>query len=205
MTLLYLIRHARTTWNAEGRMQGQADPPLDELGLQQAHALAARLRSETLHAVYSSPLLRARQTAEILAASHNLMVDFDDRLKERHLGEWTGLTGDEVRARFPDFAARDWRTEGPPGGENQVALGARAIAALTEIVAAHPNETAAVISHGGILSAYAAHMLGIPAGHAISFPFQNTAIARLRVQNGRIDVLSIGDDRHLDLIQDPYL
>ena len=77
-------------------MQGQADPPLDELGREQARALADHLRHETFHAIYSSPLARARETAEIIAAPHGLPVRYDDRLKERHLGEWTGLTGDEI-------------------------------------------------------------------------------------------------------------
>src|SRR6188768_2423955 len=96
MTHLYLIRHGRTTWNDEGRMQGWADPPLDGVGRQQAQALAARL-------------VGAR---------------FDARLRERNIGDWTGLTFEEARARDPQRFEADWRRMGPPGGENQADLAA---------------------------------------------------------------------------------
>ncbi len=179
MTVLCLIRHARSTWNAEGRLQGQANPPLDELGREQARALAAHLRHETFHAIYSSPLARARETAEVIAAPHGLPVRFDDRLMERHLGEWTGLTGDEVNDRYPERADGNWRVVGPPGGENQAALIARAAAAFSEIVAVHPEETVAVVSHGGTLNAYLALLLGLPRPRAVTFSFPNATLARL--------------------------
>ena len=196
MTLLYLIRHARSTWNAEGRMQGQADPPLDALGREQARALADHLRHETFHAIYSSPLARARETAEIIAAPHGLPVRYDDRLKERHLGEWTGLTGDEVNDRYPERADGNWRVVGPPGGENQDALTARAAAVFADLLAAHPEETIAVVSHGGLLTAYPGHLLGVPLERHVIFSFPNAAVARVKVQNGRVYVLSLGEDRH---------
>jgi len=113
MTFLFLIRHARSTWNAEGRMQGQADPPLDDVGREQARALAERLRGEPFRAIYSSPQARARQTAEIAFARHNppVPITFDDRLKERDLGEWTGLTIAEVEARYGALGACVLRTD----------------------------------------------------------------------------------------------
>ncbi len=117
MTLLYLIRHARTAWNDNGRMQGWADQPLDDHGRAQAHALARRLSAETFAALYASPLLRARETAELLAAPHHLPVTFDDRLRERNIGAWTGLTFAEARRLAPAAAHGDWRLAGAPGGE----------------------------------------------------------------------------------------
>ena len=193
MTLLYLIRHARSTWNAEGRMQGHADPPLDDVGREQARALADRLRHETFHAMYSSPLARARETAEIIAAPHGLPIHFDDRLKERHLGAWTGLTGDEVNERFPERANGNWRILGPPGGENQNALTARAAAVFTDLLAAHPGDTVAVVSHGGLLTAYLSHLLGVPLERHVIFSFPNAAFARLKVLSDRTIVLSVGE------------
>jgi broad specificity phosphatase PhoE len=196
MTLLYLIRHARSTWNTAGRMQGHADPPLDELGQQQARALAEFLQAETFHAVYASPLLRARATAEALARPRQLPVRLDDRLMERNLGEWTGLTGEEARERYPGHFGHAWRTHGPPGGENQAALTTRAAAALADILAAHPQEKVAVVSHGGTLSAYLAHVLGIPLEHPhVSFEFDNTAFARLLVTGERVRLLGLGENR----------
>jgi broad specificity phosphatase PhoE len=192
MTHLFLIRHARSTWNAEGRMQGQADPPLDEAGREQARALVAQLQPETFHAIYSSPLARARETAEIIAAPRGLAIRFDDRLKERHLGEWTGLTGDEVNERFPDRVNGNWRVGGPPGGENNAALIARASAAFADIFAAHPEEAVAVVSHGSLLTTYVGHLLGVPHERHVIFSFPNASVARFKVLPDRVIVLALG-------------
>jgi broad specificity phosphatase PhoE len=202
MTLFYLIRHGRTAWNDQGRMQGWADPGLDALGRQQARALARRLYSESFAAFYSSPLARARETAEAVAAGHNMPVIYDDRLRERNLGEWTGLTFAEAQARNPEQAMDDWRIPGPPGGESQAELMARMAAALDDIAARHAQGTVGVFSHGGALSAYMEHLLGIPVGRPVSFSFHNTAIARVSLRQGHgqgyhVRVLSLGDDHHL--------
>jgi broad specificity phosphatase PhoE len=203
MTLLYLIRHGRTTWNDEGRMQGWADPGLDALGRQQAQALARRLYSESFAAIHSSPLARARETAEAVAAGHRLRVIYDERLRERNLGDWTGLTFEEARQRDPDVALSDWRIPGPPGGESQAQLMARVAAAIDEIAGQHPENTVGIVSHGGALTAYLEHLLGIPVGQPVSFSFHNTAIARISLRLGHghgyhVRVLSIGDDHHLN-------
>ncbi|MBI3242184.1 MAG: histidine phosphatase family protein [Chloroflexi bacterium] len=200
MTLLYLIRHARSTWNAAGRMQGQADPPLDEAGRAQAQALAERLKDETFHAVYSSPLARARETAEILIASRAVQppLVFDDRLMERHLGEWTGLTGDEARDRFPENGGRDWRVDGPPGGESQAELTGRAAEVVGSILAVHPDQAVAIVSHGGTLNAYLAYLLGIPPEKPVGFRFSNCSLARLSVRGENVYLLSLGEESHLE-------
>lgn len=197
MTLLYLIRHARSTWNAQGRWQGQADPPLDDIGLKQAKALAQHLRSERLLAVYSSPLHRARQTAEAVAAEHGLQVNLDDRLKERNVGQWSGLTEAQVREQFPEQFAPGWWLTGPPGGESQVELNARTMAVFAEVVAAHPEGSVAVVSHGGSLNAYVLTALGVPLGHHVSFRFANASYARLYVHDGRIHLASLCEVAHL--------
>jgi broad specificity phosphatase PhoE len=202
MTHIYLIRHGRTAWNHSDRLQGWADEPLDAVGLAQAASLAGWLADTTFDAIYSSPLRRARQTAEIMARPHGLPVRFDDRLRERNVGEWTGLTLDEARARAPERFLDDWREIGAPGGEGQAALAGRVAAALDDIVVAHPEGTVAVVSHGGSLSAALAHVLGIPTSHGVSFSFHNTAIARLIVRPNSgglrmVRLISLGDDRHL--------
>src|SRR6266851_187680 len=179
MTHFYLIRHGRTAWNNEDRLQGWADQPLDDTGLTQARALAAWLQAVAFDAFYSSPLRRARQTAEVVAEPHGLPVTLDDRLRERNVGDWTGLTLDQARAQAPDRFDADWRQSGAPGGEAQAALTARVAAVVDDIVAAWPAATVAVVSHGGALSSVLAHLLGIPAHIAVSFSFHNTAVARL--------------------------
>lgn len=198
MTVLYLIRHARSTWNAQGRWQGQADPPLDEFGQQQAAALAAHLRAETFAAVYSSPLARARQTAEHLARAQGLDLRLDDRLKERHVGEWSGLTEAQVRERYPEHYRPGWWIAGPPGGEAQAALAERSQAAFQAILAAHPDETVAVVSHGGTLNAFLAVQLGIPPGRTVTFRFANASFARLSVKGDRVYMVSLGETAPVD-------
>src|SRR3990172_1726506 len=96
MTLLYLIRHGRSTWNAEGRVQGQADAPLDDTGREQAQKLAQKLRDIGFEAFYSSPLSRASETAKIVAEPHDLPITLDERLMERSFGDWTGKLAAEV-------------------------------------------------------------------------------------------------------------
>ncbi|MBL8097134.1 MAG: histidine phosphatase family protein [Anaerolineales bacterium] len=204
MTILYLIRHARSAWNAEGRWQGQADPILDDVGHAQAAALAHFLRREPLIAVYSSPQQRARQTAEVVAAEHGLAVRFDDRLKERDVGAWSGLTEAEVRARFPNDFTPTWWVQGPPGGESQNTVIARAAAVFAEIVTAQPDGAhVAVVSHGGILNAYLRHVLGVPLAHPVAFRFDNTSIARLRIWPDRAQLLSLGETTHLASLPKP--
>jgi broad specificity phosphatase PhoE len=204
MTFLYLIRHARTAWNNSLRMQGWHDEPLDDAGRAQAHALARRLSGERLSALYSSPLARARETAEIVAQAHGLAVRCDDRLRERNLGEWTGLTMEEAQARHPELDLRDdWRSHGPPGGENQATLAARVAEVMESVLQEHPLGAVAVVSHGGALSAYLAHLLGIPPERPVSFAFPNTGLARVSVRPARngdgrdVRVLGLADDRHL--------
>jgi len=183
MTQLYLIRHGRTAWNNADRLQGWADEPLDAVGQAQAAALAAELRGTAFTAVYSSPLLRASQTAAPLAQAHGLPVILDDRLRERNVGDWTGLTLDQARAQAPDrFERVDWRQAGAPGGDSQAALTKRVAAALEDILTAHPESLVAVVSHGGALSAVLAHLLGIPPTGLVSFSFHNTAYARLAIR-----------------------
>ncbi|MBI2975399.1 MAG: histidine phosphatase family protein [Chloroflexi bacterium] len=203
MTLLCLIRHARSTWNADGRVQGQADPPLDDVGRAQAHALGKHLRHETFDALYCSPLARARETAAIVTGHMPAppIIRFDDRLKERDFGKWTGLTGSEVDAAVALNPDQDWRLLGPPGGEARGQIVARAEAVFSEIIAAHLDQKIAVVSHGGLLAAYMGHLLGVPLEKQTYFSFHNTALARVRIEPGRLTLLTLNDDRHLESVK----
>ena len=102
MTLMYLVRHGRSVWNAAGRIQGQIDIELDKIGLQQAQRIADRLEREPIAAIYSSPLLRARSTAEAIAARFDLPVTPDVRLMEYDFGVLSGMTWDEVTETIPN-------------------------------------------------------------------------------------------------------
>src|SRR5438093_966133 len=112
MTTLLLARHGETDWNREGRWQGWADPPLNESGRAQARELAEQLRLTPFDAVYSSDLLRAHETAEIVAAPHAVPVVADPGLREIDVGSWSGLTRAELQERFPDGERPDGETRG---------------------------------------------------------------------------------------------
>jgi len=106
VTTLILARHGETDWNRENRFQGHADPPLNDLGREQSAALAASLAEERIARIYTSPLRRAAETAEIVAAALGLDVEHVEGLREIDVGAWSGLTRDEIAASFPDKYAR---------------------------------------------------------------------------------------------------
>lgn len=148
-TRLLVVRHGQSEWNAVGRWQGQADPPLDRAGQLQAVAAAELLG--TFDAVWASDLQRARLTAEIIAELIGIgPVQIDPRLREVHVGPWEGLTRDEVEAGWPGYLAERRR---PDGFEPYDAAAQRLSAALGDIAAEHPGGEVLVISHGGIIRA----------------------------------------------------
>jgi broad specificity phosphatase PhoE len=147
---LLLVRHGESTWNAEGRWQGQADPPLSAAGERQARAATAPLDGLDLDGVWSSDLARAARTAAILAGSDR-PVHLEPGLRERDVGAWAGLTRDELDATHPGWSSDGWR---PDGWEDDDALAARCRPALDEVAASlGDGGTALVVSHGGVIRA----------------------------------------------------
>lgn len=151
---ILLVRHGQSTWNAEGRWQGRADPPLSELGERQAEDVVKVLHTRaasgpSIGRIWSSPLMRAHQTADIIGRGLGLDLDFDPRLQEVDAGEWTGLTRDEIEGAWPGYLAEHRR---PPGFESHDHLRARALEALGEI-AAEVTGKVLVVTHGGVIGA----------------------------------------------------
>jgi broad specificity phosphatase PhoE len=147
-----VLRHGRTAFNAAGRIQGQLDVPLDEVGLAQATAVAGVLAEAQPYAVVSSDLARARQTAEPLAARTGLPLRLDPRLREISLGAWEGMTADEAMAQYPAEHEAWARGEDVRrgGGETYAEAGARAAACITEAVTELPADcTLIAVTHGG--------------------------------------------------------
>jgi probable phosphoglycerate mutase len=200
---LYLVRHAESTWNAEGRVQGQADPPLSGMGLAQAAQLAGRFRDEPVAALYSSPLLRARQTAEPIAGVTGLAIQFDDRLKEHHTGLFTGLVWMDIVAQYPEFA-QAWMDQAMdmPGGEKHAALRARAAGVMQDIVARHAEGQIVVVSHGGVLGEYLAHVLGLDPGRRHPFRFDNASLSLIEVGGAFPRLHRLNDVSHLTATPD---
>lgn len=149
---ILLVRHAESTWNAEGRWQGWGDPPLSDRGRAQAEALARRLEGTAPEAIVSSDLARAAETARALGAVLGVALRFDPRLRERDLGRWSGLTEDEIVARYGDELAR-FRTRDPElrpgGGESRIAFAARVAPALGELGRA--GSRLIVVTHLGVV------------------------------------------------------
>ena len=160
MTRFILIRHGETDWNIEGRWQGQASVPLNERGREQAFQIARALAGIKIAAIYSSDLSRARETAEALASTSKLKVQFDVRLREIHQGKWQGLLVSEIQARYAEaFQQRmaDPMSVAPPGGETALQVMERVVAAIEEIRQMHSDETVAVVSHGFAIACLLAH------------------------------------------------
>ena len=152
MTTVLLARHGETDWNRQLRIQGSSDVELNDLGRQQARALAEELADVDIDAIYASDLVRARATAEAVAATKDLPVQLDARLRERSFGTWEGLTREDSEERYPP--------EDRPDGDTDEVGRARVLAAIDESAAAHPGEQVLVVSHGGALNALWHHALG---------------------------------------------
>jgi len=149
-----LVRHGETADNASARFQGRLDTPLNDRGRVQSHELAQALRDEGLRALYSSPLLRAHETASIIAAAIGLEPILDERLVEADAGEWAGrLIADILAGERAEYAR--WRAADPgfrfPGGESVAEQAGRIAAALADV--AHGPLPALVITHGGTIRA----------------------------------------------------
>ncbi|MCY4035960.1 MAG: histidine phosphatase family protein [bacterium] len=154
MARLLLLRHGQSEWNALGRWQGQADPPLSPLGRRQAAAAAARL--EPVDVIAASTLQRSRVSAEIIAEITGCDPPIPmPELIERDVREFSGLTRAEIEERYPGFLEEGRR---PPGWEQDDALLARVLAGLQRLAALVSEQTAAVVTHGGVIRSLEGHL-----------------------------------------------
>ncbi len=199
---LILLRHGETDWNIQGRMQGRTDTPLNAQGLTQAQRLAERLmREEQIDAIYTSPLARARITAEIVGQKLGLKPIPDERLMERGAGVFEGLTAPEFAERYPDLH-RAWLNEAHrpnlPGAEARDDFHRRVAAFLDSIRAEHPHQRIAVVSHGGTLSMLLATLIGLDFYRRSPFRFDNTSFTRVHWTDGTVRVELLNDTCHLN-------
>lgn len=195
----YLIRHGESAYNAEGRIQGQSNVPLTDLGRKQAIALGNAFRTQAIDAIYSSPLDRALHTAQPIAAALGLPLETDPRLMELNAGVFQGLIWPEIAERYPDAAAR-WKSLDPdyriPQGESRRDLITRALAVI-EAIRARGHARVAIVAHGGLLSAGLKGLLGIPAERN-PFMFYNGSISTLQ-WGEQLKLLTLNQIEHLQL------
>ncbi len=186
---LILVRHGETYWNETRRVQGgDSDIGLNNTGVKQAHKLASFLKEENIAAVISSPLQRARATAEAIASYHKLPVGIDYGLKEIEVGELEGLSLSNLKTTFSQFLMQWWQGGGSqklPGGESFVELCQRAWVAVERLLAEHKDGTVVAVSHYFVILAVILKALNLPWDY----------LAKFRLDTGGISILEIEDDR----------
>ena len=162
-TRVFLIRHGATVLTAEDRFAGATDVELSDEGREQARRLAERLGTEKVAAVYASPLGRTVETASIIARPHGLEVVRREGLREISHGHWEQMTRRQVEEKFPAEAAaweEDPYTFAPEGGESGLAVTARALPVLVEIVRTHRNQNVIIVSHKATIRLLLSSILG---------------------------------------------
>ncbi len=183
MTTLYLVRHGETDWNAQRRIQGSTDIPLNDAGRAQAAAAGRLLAQVGCEAVMTSPLSRAFETATIIADELGLPDPIClSTLVERSYGEAEGLDWQEVDARFPGDTV-------VPGRETREEVTARVVPALLELAVAHPEKAVVVVTHGGVIRS----VLNLVDPHTDHGPIGNGSIHSVRQAHGSLHLLAFND------------
>jgi len=198
--LIYLVRHGQTDWNAARRWQGHEDIPLNAEGIAQARALARRMGRWKIDALYSSDLARAAMTARIVGETAGLNPIYDPVWRERDVGAFSGLTNDEVRMKFPlAWESMQRGVVDPPGGETHIAFFERVSRAFERLIELHAQASVLLVSHGGVLSAVIAHVLGIGLdGHRRFSLGGNTGLSIIEAGETASRVLLLNDTCHLE-------
>lgn len=196
---IVFIRPGETDWNRQGRWQGWVSIPLNELGRRQATALANYIRHIGMGALYTSDLTRAVETAECLAQTLGFKPILDERLRERGIGLWQGLTLDEMRTWYPDeYTAMLNDVDGYriPGGESRDDVRVRVTAALNEIFEQALSETVGILSHTTAIKV----MLGdlIPGYDPLGVDIDNTSVTTIRSRGDEWDLVAVDDVMHLE-------
>lgn len=198
-TRLCIVRHGETDWNAQRRIQGQIDIPLNDTGRQQAAATAEGLIGQTFAAIYSSDLQRAHDTAAATAGRLGLPVKVEAGLRERHYGEFQGLTQDEIKARadYERYINRD-TSFAFGNGESLAGFAERIKNTLNMLAQQHGGEDILIFAHGGVLDVIYRIATHRPLETARDFPIPNAALNWIEVGNPDWQLLAWGVQDHLN-------
>jgi alpha-ribazole phosphatase len=201
MKKIFLIRHGQTDWNIEMRFQGREDVPLNAEGRRQANLLSCYLEQEKFAAIFTSPLSRAVETAEIIAAKHGLIPHPVDGLKEIDFGKWEGLTYDDMDEDGKAHLSR-WflnpDSNPPPGGESFIQFRERICQCYQQILKmvpeVEPETNIGIVTHAGAIKALVANILQIPW----------EMIARLKISQNSVTIILYDDwdNPYLELFND---
>lgn len=199
---IHLVRHGESTWNSENKIQGHSDVPLSSVGFQQAKLLAKSLAREKFSCLYSSKLIRARQTAEIVSKSIGIPISYQNEIKEIFLGEWEGKTPEEVNKEYNNGYDR-WR-ENPtktiiPGAEPITAFKKRSKKAFEKIIKNHSSDdNILIITHGGFITSIISHVLEVNFDRLITrLPILNTGITKITKHDDKMYIYGINDVSHM--------
>lgn len=202
MTTFLIIRHGRSKSNEHGCFTGQTDVPLDEVGVKQAEQTASYLyKNYTIDFLYSSPLLRACDTAKPIAKRFNLPVRTENGLKEIDGGAWEEKTPEQILRLYKDdyiFWLNDIGEARCTSGENMREVQTRASVTLTEIAKQHDGKTVAVITHAGVIRSLQCLWQNLPLSEMKNIPWvENASISVVRFDHGSFYAEQIGFDKHL--------
>jgi len=199
-TEIILIRHGETDWNSQQRMQGHSNSDLSEVGRGQIQALGELMKNVSFDHIYSSDSLRARQTAEAVTQYSGHTLQFDQRIREKNLGVFEGLTSTEAKERHPEIY-RLFKTAGAnyviDEGESTQQLLERALEFIEEIRLRHPQERVVMVTHGGVVRVLMKHALGLSIDAPTRFIIKNTGIFGL-IWNENWLVTQMGGVSHLE-------
>jgi broad specificity phosphatase PhoE len=197
---LLLVRHGESTWNAARRTQGQCDPPLSDRGLAQARGVAGRLAGRRIEGFYSSDLVRARHTADVIGEAMGIEPVLEPGLREVALGAWEGRTREELKEGFPEHWAR-WTREPSwdvvPGGEGEARFTRRVTGTLRRLRERHPNGDVVCVTHGGVIQVALLDVLGRPGRGFFHFVIENCSITVIQRNRHRTVVTAVNDTCHL--------
>ncbi|MHC4879705.1 MAG: histidine phosphatase family protein [Planctomycetota bacterium] len=201
--MLYLIRHGATPSNEEKprRLQGcGVDTSLSPRGAEQAREVAAFLQDIPLHAVFSSPLKRAQETAAQIAAVQNLDVCVIDAIHEVNVGRWERLNWATIAQEFPteyEQFMEDSAQHGYPGGESHRDVAERVAPVFEQLLADNAGKRIAVVAHSVVNRTWLATLLGIPVGHAKDLPQDNCCVNVIRYLAGQTKLLTLNSHFHI--------
>ena len=202
-TEIILIRHGETEWNSQLRMQGHSNSPLSAVGRRQIQALGKWMENVSFDHIYSSDSLRARETAEAITQYSGDTLQFDQRIREKNLGVFEGLTSIEAREQHPEIY-RFFKTGGAnyviDEGESTQQVLDRALEFIEEIRLRHLEQRVVMVTHGGLVRVLMKHTLGISIDAPTSFLIKNTGIFRL-VWNEKWLVSQMGGVSHLEKLE----
>ncbi|MGQ9645149.1 MAG: histidine phosphatase family protein [Thermodesulfobacteriota bacterium] len=207
MTSIYLIRHGQTAWNKEEIFRGRTNIPLDETGLKQAELAGEYFRGMEIHAIYSSPLARAWQTAEKIAEPRSLKVQPLEGVIDMSFGNWEGHPHQEIKNMDPQ-TYRQWRDEPHraklPGGETLDEVRLRAMAAVEAVIQSNPNKTVIVVSHRVVNKVLICGILGIDNSHFWQIGQDTTAINLIQYKNGKYVLSLLNETCHLKRLKEEW-